>query len=486
MKLQEIGTRQNSASRLLSVLLLLGMLAAYIVAIGFKIAGSSIEISAWWWIGISINIALSCLGVLLDKHPFSLNKVHWYFILVFMGFAPIMQMISGYYPWGFYYPIHYAIGANCVVTIWCIAYFALRRLAVVKHRNSPDLEKKQSGRIAHAAIAAKDYLSIPSSVLLLCIVAIVMIKAVMTGTHFFSAGGVTLAASTNGQSVVAVISKGISAIPVLLFALLVLRRRKDRSATRVEIGMALVCCFLIYSPIATSRYLLGAIAIAVLILLLPVLGRSNHSFDYLIIISLFILFPLLTNVRYVSEGGYSLTTVFQSFSLSRAFATVDFDAYSILARIIMYVDALGHTNGLQVATALLFFVPRSIWPAKGGMTSELLVNAQSAGAFDNLSSPIMGEVFIDFGWLGVVLAAGMVGYALNRIDAKYWNKERFSNLGLLEVAYPFLLGFLVFICRGSLLYGIMWTASFYSPLIFLFLLTPRKARAYANPRRLLI
>ncbi len=64
---------------------------------------------------------------------------------------------------------------------------------------------------------------------------------------------------------------------------------------------------------------------------------------------------------------------------------------------------------------LLFWMPRSVWPDKPLDTGVMLAEYKEYG-FTNLSSPLWGEFFIDFGWVGLVAGMLLVGYWARRLD----------------------------------------------------------------------
>lgn len=104
--------------------------------------------------------------------------------------------------------------------------------------------------------------------------------------------------------------------------------------------------------------------------------------------------------------------------------------------------------GRQALGALLFFVPRSIWPGKpigSGATTAIEANY----ALTNVSMNILGEGYINFGIVGVFLVVALFGFVCGKIERAYWRQT--YNPGVLSAYYLFFIGAVVFIFRGDLL-----------------------------------
>ena len=80
------------------------------------------------------------------------------------------------------------------------------------------------------------------------------------------------------------------------------------------------------------------------------------------------------------------------------FNNVDFDAYSLFARTIEYVQQASITFGKQLLGTIFFIIPRALWQGKPEH-SGVIVSAAQGQEFTNLSCPIMAEGYINFGFL---------------------------------------------------------------------------------------
>lgn len=130
------------------------------------------------------------------------------------------------------------------------------------------------------------------------------------------------------------------------------------------------------------------------------------------------------------------------------FQSGDFDGLQSVNNAIVYVDQNGLEYGRQLLSALLFFVPRSLWVSKGEPTGS--ITAEAAGySFTNVSQPLPSEFYVDFGWAGVVITALLIGVGLRRIDE--WINTNWFCLPESRLIAGFIVGFALPIYRGTLL-----------------------------------
>ncbi|MGZ9034907.1 MAG: hypothetical protein ACXW25_10950, partial [Rhodospirillales bacterium] len=119
----------------------------------------------------------------------------------------------------------------------------------------------------------------------------------------------------------------------------------------------------------------------------------------------------------------------------------------------VYATRFGHTYGRQIASAVLFFVPRSIWSGKsfatGSVTSEAL-----GFRFNNLSAPIIAELYIDGSFIAVIFGALALGYGYRRLDYLFTAANDIGGVTLYRVLLALICGFTIILMRGSLL-GVM-------------------------------
>jgi O-antigen polysaccharide polymerase Wzy len=138
------------------------------------------------------------------------------------------------------------------------------------------------------------------------------------------------------------------------------------------------------------------------------------------------------------------------------FYAAHFDAYENFASAI----EMGFiSNGWQLAGVLLFYVPRTIWPEKPiGSGQEMAEQLQYV--FDNISMPFLGEGYVNFGIIGVLVFATFLGYVMSALD-KFFSAsvQNFHESSYVTAFYFYLIGALFFLLRGDLLSSFAYTTS---------------------------
>ncbi|MBL8660349.1 MAG: hypothetical protein JNM75_11410 [Rhodospirillales bacterium] len=131
----------------------------------------------------------------------------------------------------------------------------------------------------------------------------------------------------------------------------------------------------------------------------------------------------------------------------------DLDGFQTTMNTLVYVDRFGHTYGRQILSAVLYFVPRSIWSGKSLATGNM-TSAALGFKFNNLSSPIISELYIDGSFFAVILGAMALGYAYRRLDYLFTAVNDIGGVTLYRVLVALICGFTIILMRGALL-GVM-------------------------------
>lgn len=214
--------------------------------------------------------------------------------------------------------------------------------------------------------------------------------------------------------------------------------------------LCLFCLVLTSFPTAISRYSAGSIYICVAIHLFPILKKKGLFF-WAFSLGMFFMFPILDLYRDVSIGNVGFGSIVERIAtLDTYFSTGNYDAYMMLIACFRYIAACGHTLGRQLLGAVLFFIPRSFWPGKP-ISSGAEIAHTIGLTFDNISAPLPMEAFIDFGLIGVVVFAFVIGYFLRRVDNSYWQNTDLNRNSFIDILYCYAVPFFMFLCRGSLL-----------------------------------
>jgi oligosaccharide repeat unit polymerase len=149
----------------------------------------------------------------------------------------------------------------------------------------------------------------------------------------------------------------------------------------------------------------------------------------------------------LTRGGRNLSDLQSSEVMNRYFKSGDFDGLQSINNAVLLVESSGLQGGKQLLSSILFFLPRTAWPTKAEPTG--IVAARAAGyKFLNISQPIPGEFFVDFGLTGMALCAAILAFLMLRLDRwidKTWNSVPASRL----IAGAFV-AYSLMIFRGSL------------------------------------
>jgi ABC-type uncharacterized transport system permease subunit len=134
---------------------------------------------------------------------------------------------------------------------------------------------------------------------------------------------------------------------------------------------------------------------------------------------------------------------------------------------VQYTDEAGLRHGNQLLGDLFFFVPRSVWPSKPQDTGALIA-VHSGHAFTNLSAPLWIEMYIDFGYAGVVVIFFLYGMMMRRADDRFVR----GDSPFAQFVIPLLAGYSCILLRGSLLQAMARLAVM---LVIMWLISTRRA-----------
>lgn len=208
------------------------------------------------------------------------------------------------------------------------------------------------------------------------------------------------------------------------------------------------------NPMSTARYIMGTVALAALASFGAYATVSRFRVVAVsALLGMLVLFPLADMFRHSSQATLDYKGPVATL------AAGDFDAFAQVANTIEYVNAEGITYGWQLLGVLLFWVPRAIWRNKPVDTGIFLAEYKGYD-FVNLSAPIWSELFINFGWVGIVLALGLMGYWFRRWDMR--TEAHLRSYPVPPVVVSAVAFYLLIFLRGSML-----TASAYLLVILL-------------------
>lgn len=163
---------------------------------------------------------------------------------------------------------------------------------------------------------------------------------------------------------------------------------------------------------------------------------------------IFFAFPLLDIFRWHSDGD-SLSV----FGVDTILAG-HFDAYQMLVRALKVGEV---SSGEGFLGALLFFIPREFWPSKPSGSGQMISHLSNL-SFDNVSMPLVGEFYLNFGFAGVVVLSCILGFLFKQLDMAFRYFEM-RKISIPILIYLQLIGFVFLILRGGFLSAFAYTIS---------------------------
>lgn len=395
----------------------------------------------------------------ISRIGYSLKEVLFLFMFVFMFISPLIQYVEDAFPWWDTYLLtdERIIYANLIITTFLLVYIFIYNISF----------KNRIDNFEANNIEIKNIESVMNIFFIATVLSSIYIIYKTGLSNLFARATNSLRVESSSLSLI--ISNTFRSVPVIYVAMNLLFKKMNKRINR-KIPFIIGCMLMIIVnfPTATARFWMASVYLGLLAIFIRKI-KSPHLFKIVIFMGILVIFPAVDVFR-----NYTLKEVISSGikipKPSNAFLSGDFDSYSMLVRSILYVNFHGITWGHQLLGNILFFIPRTIWPAKpigsGAMMAEKL-----GWSFNNISCPFIGEGYINFGILGVVLFAIILSLLSKFADESYARKiiNKDKPVSFIEIFYPFSLGFLFFILRGDLLSSLSYYIGFIVPVILLWL-----------------
>lgn len=210
------------------------------------------------------------------------------------------------------------------------------------------------------------------------------------------------------------------------------------------------------SPSGVPRFLVAALYLPIVLVYLSSTWRNNrprlqeHKYllPNLLLFGLAFVFPFLEVFRYFSFEKLN------SFDLFEYLEVGHFDAYQMFMRAL---DVGTINYGYGFLGTLFFFVPRSIWESKP-ITSGIEISQIAGLRLDNVSMPIIGEFFLNFWYVGIIIGPVIIALLLKIVDEAY-GRYNAQQISLRHLVYFELVGLVVYNMRGGLLSSFAYTVS---------------------------
>lgn len=398
---------------------------------------------AWSSVLLITTISGGRLGQLLASASARVYEaVVWLFAYIFLGLAPLVQLLSGDTP-GTTPNVHRDLDVETVIVITIGAagliigstLASFRRLSVVDPGvlRAGQFSPRRAGILAILAVCFAAYF-------------LIRVGAAVFGTR---EDLTSATASLAADSLTRVILVAVVVMSLLVSAAVAIRRlRSDIKPSRPQVALAIflaIVTLVCVNPLSSPRYLFGTVAVGLLaaVGMFETVVRTRVTI-LSALLALVLLFPLLNVFRYNNEAD---TGVVLDNPLT-ALTSPDFDSFNQINNTLLYVDSNGITWGRQALGVALFWVPRALWPDKPLDTGILIANFRGY-ATTNLSAPLWAEEYINGGLAFVLVAMIGLGWLLRRLDSRLDTAVKSgSGPPVLDCILPF---YMLLLLRGSLL-----------------------------------
>jgi hypothetical protein len=217
------------------------------------------------------------------------------------------------------------------------------------------------------------------------------------------------------------------------------------------------------NPLSVPRFLAFSLYVPLIFVLRNYYRNKNYAYLNVIFFGMIFIFPLLDIFRW-----FKLEDKFDSsknMNLDYFFAG-HFDAFQNFVRTI---DLNIHTYGYQISGALFFFVPRSIWTSKP-VGSGFLLADQAHLTFNNISMPLVSELYLDFSYFGIALGMLTLGIIYRRLDDNMSKIVKSDNLlGIIKIiAYSEFCCLQFYLLRGNLLACVAFITSIMASILVVY------------------
>lgn len=302
---------------------------------------------------------------------------------------------------------------------------------------------------------------------LVAILALLTVMIAKTGLEFFMTIRMERSGLVDTQSEAGILVNlpRALAVGVLLFPLFYLMQ-KWRQQKRLHFAMLLILCAglclntVINYPLGLARFWFFGIIITLVWAVKPMNTVKMRGLFVVGLTALqFSIFPWYSYITRASGLlGYDVD------SMRRYLTHGDFDGFQSIANILIYVQEAGYELGRSMLSVILFFVPRTLWSSKADPLG--VATAEHVGYdFTNLSAPIYGELYVDFGFFSLILGMALIGFGIRLFDNYYHTLVWQGRYGAGMLLTSVLAGYLVILLRGSLLGVISGIATLFGMLV---------------------
>lgn len=382
------------------------------------------------------------------RKPYTLYFMHGAFVFLFFFCSGISQFNNGL-AWGLRFSDETFISANFVIILWLISFEIFYRAKVSKIKL-----KYNTKTIIDVDKEICNFKKYKLNILTFGLV-ILALYYISHGVNIYI--GRSEWKSVFNISIPQVVSLVVASIicGVVYFHIILRTYYFKNHGGFVCFVFCLIITVLVYPPTVITRFRVAMIYGGILLVLIDLMGRKRFVFPLFIMCSLLFVFPLMNVFRNLDLESLENIPFLVNSAFANYFSRADMDAYSMLVATVEYVREYDIAYGWQILWVLLFFVPRDFVYSKAEGSGNLVVH-QFDSFINNVSCPLPAEGYLNFGLIGVIVLALVFAIVARFFDEIYWKgKYRFVN-----ILYPALLFFALFILRGDLLSSFAYIVGF--------------------------
>jgi hypothetical protein len=388
----------------------------------------------------SIIGGLSIYGQLLSlQREASIHFISFVFCFLFMSIAPIVQLgadadqVFRMDHWAFWSALN-------AMQFTAIGVFFTYRL------------KKPDNKVLSTLLAAPSDYNYFFAFLVTAVSAGVAI-ALLGGSLFTNREEFNIATGAlfQDQAIASLVMTLLSSLP--FFGAIIGLRSSIANGRKIWIALfsfGMLMAAIVNNPLVHARYQLAGLAFFAVDYMFY--GKKTKLLAVLLVAGV-LAAPIFQSFRYeLSDNKDNLGTVDNKL-FGKTFLSMDYDAYAVSCYTMLTVDNDGIAWGSNVLGAVLFFVPRALWPEKPPQTSwvifETIDHTRNPGT-NNLSTPLMAEGYYAFGWIGALLTSVLYWWFISRTTLL--SRKDFNSWAFL--ARCLFAGLALIFLRGTLIVGV--------------------------------
>lgn len=376
---------------------------------------------------LGLLVVAGCLTVLarIAVHgPFAPVAItFWAFVCIWVGFAPLLQLRAGRLPWADtplaeLYPM-----AQLVLLAALIAfYFGYSTGGGTEAGSGTEPTAGRGIGSGHSwlRLSVTGAVAVTAATTVLAAVALPFTGGLLV--RFTTRDGLRSAMENAGlvsgddRALAGILSTlpAAASLASLVMCLLCLRgraysSRRSRLLLIAATVVAAIVNVIFNNPLSATRFMSFSVLLAIVLCLVDLRSlRRRLLFTGAMVGGLALVYPLANLFRNQSSRSRLRLGL-------DAYYTFDFDGFQQTVNTVYYVDAHGHTWGHHTISALLFWVPRSIWEGKALPAGIAVADARGYD-FQNLALPLWAEMYLEYSWIGVALLMFCFGLVARRLD----------------------------------------------------------------------